>query len=174
MLHAQVRIVDEQANPVAPNVIGEIICRSPAGVTAYYQNPAKTAETFRNGWIHTGDLGSMDEEGYVVLRGRKKDMIITGGQNVFASEVEESILACEGVADCAVIGLPDPVWGERVSAVVVTRAGAVAAPDVIASHCREKLAGFKVPRQFILQQEPLPRTPTGKVQKFILVEKYKD
>ena len=87
--------------------IGEIIGRSPTGTTAYYENPEKSAETFRNGWIHTGDLGSIDAEGYLFIRGRKKDMIISGGQNVFAAEVEEAILDFPDVVECAVIGLPD-------------------------------------------------------------------
>jgi fatty-acyl-CoA synthase len=173
MLHTQVRIVDGQGHQVAHGKLGEIVGRSPAGVTAYRDNPEKTAETFRDGWIYTGDLGSMDEEGFLVLRGRKKDMIITGGQNVFAAEVEEAILALPGVVESAVIGLPDPIWGERVSAVVVVRPGVSLTADALAAHCRAKLASFKAPRQFIVQEEPLPKTPTGKVQKFILVARHK-
>jgi fatty-acyl-CoA synthase len=172
VLYSEVRIVDEQGSAVATGQTGEVLGRSPAAVTSYYENPARSAETFRNGWIHTGDLGSLDEEGFLTLRGRKKDMIITGGQNVFAAEVEEALLACPGVVDCAVIGLPDPLWGERVSAVVVVRAGAAPTEERITGHCRKTLAGFKIPRQLILQEAPLPRTPTGKVQKFILVERH--
>lgn len=172
ILHSEVRIVDDQARPLPAGEIGEIIGRSPAGVTAYHDNPAKTAETFRNGWIHTGDLGSIDEEGYLFIRGRKKDMIVSGGQNVFAAEVEEAILGCEGVVECAVIGLPDPLWGERVSAVVVVPEGSALTPEALVRHCRQQLASFKTPKQVILQKEALPRTPTGKVQKFILVERH--
>ena len=170
--HAEVRIVDDHGRRVPPGQIGEIVGRAPTGTTAYYQNPEKTAETFRNGWIHTGDLGSMDSEGYLFIRGRKKDMIISGGQNVFAAEIEEAILDCPGVIECAVIGLPDELWGERVSAVVVVNPGSELTTEQLVRHCRERLASFKTPKEILLQSEPLPRTPTGKVQKFILVERH--
>jgi acyl-CoA synthetase (AMP-forming)/AMP-acid ligase II len=152
--------------------IGEIIGRSPNTVTSYFENPAKTAETFRNGWVHTGDLGSIDTEGFLYIRGRKKDMIITGGQNVHSAEVEELLLRHEAVADCAVIGLPDDVWGEQVAAVVIAKAGATVDGDSLQAFCRERLAGFKTPKRLFFQTEPLPRTGTGKVQKFVLVERY--
>lgn len=170
--HAEVRIVDDAGRRLPPGEIGEIVGRAPTGVTAYYENPAKTAETFRDGWIHTGDLGTLDDAGYLCIRGRKKDMIVTGGQNVFAAEVEEAMLACPGVVDCAVIGLPDPLWGERVSAVVVVQPDSQLTAEQVVRHCRERLASFKTPKQILLQTDALPRTPTGKVQKFILVERH--
>jgi fatty-acyl-CoA synthase len=173
MLHVELRVVDEIGRPVRPGEIGEVISRSPAGVTSYHDNQAKSAETFRDGWIHTGDLASMDEEGYLFLRGRRKDLIITGGQNVFASEVEGAILACPDVLECAVIGLPDPVWGESVGAVVVVQPGSTVTAQTLREHCRDRLASFKTPRQYFVQEEPLPKTPTGKVQKFILVNLHK-
>jgi len=173
MLHVELRVVDEVGRPVRPGEIGEVISRSPAGVTSYHDNQAKSAETFRDGWIHTGDLASMDEEGYLFLRGRRKDLIITGGQNVFASEVEGAILACPDVLECAVIGLPDPVWGESVGAVVVVQPGSTVTAQTLREHCRDRLASFKTPRQYFVQEEPLPKTPTGKVQKFILVNLHK-
>jgi acyl-CoA synthetase (AMP-forming)/AMP-acid ligase II len=114
----------------------------------------------------------MDEQGYLFISGRTKDLIVTGGQNVHAGEVEERILMHPGVAECAVIGLPDEKWGEGVTAVVVTKQGQVLDPDDIVAMCREQLAGFKIPKQILLQTEPLPRTATGKVQKFLLVERY--
>ena len=172
--HAEVRVVDDRGQPVPIGETGEIVARAPTGVTAYHDNPAKSAETFRNGWIHTGDLGSFDDEGYLFIRGRKKDMIVSGGQNVFAAEVEEALLAFPGVVECAVIGLPDPLWGERVSAVVVVAPGAAVSADALVRHCRAGLASFKTPRQIVLQTEALPRTPTGKVQKFLLVERHAD
>jgi len=101
-------------------------------------------------------------------------MIVSGGQNVFAAEVEEALLAFPGVVECAVIGLPDPLWGERVSAVVVVAPGAAVSADALVRHCRARLASFKTPRQIVLQTEVLPRTPTGKVQKFLLVERHAD
>lgn len=169
---SEVRIVDEQGCKLPAGEIGEIVCRSPTATTKYHRNPDKSAETFRNGWLYTGDLGSFDEEGYLFIRGRKKDMIVSGGQNVFAAEVEEVILGLPEVSDCAVIGLPDPLWGERVCAVVVLRENAVLTAETMLLRCRERLSSFKVPKQVLLQHEPLPRTATGKAQKFILVERY--
>lgn len=172
ILHAEVRIVDEHGCVLAPGQQGEIVGRSPSSATAYFDNPQKSAETFRDGWVHTGDLGTLDEEGYLVIRGRQKDMIVTGGQNVFAAEVEEAMLSYVDVLECAVIGLPDDLWGERVTAVVVLREGANATPESLVRQCRLQLAGFKTPKQVIVQTQPLPRTLTGKVQKFILVERH--
>ena len=172
-LYAEVKVVDANDRPLPPGEIGEIIGRSPCTVTSYFQNPAKSAETFRNGWVHTGDLGSLDEEGFLFIRGRIKDMIITGGQNVHAAEVEETILRHPAVADCAVIGLPDDLWGERVVAVLVPRDGMKPDDEELTRFCRETLAGFKTPKQFLVQADPLPKTPTGKVQKFLLVERYR-
>ncbi|TAJ82109.1 class I adenylate-forming enzyme family protein [Reyranella sp.] len=169
---AEVRIVDDNGRTLEPDQVGEIVGRSPNAVTAYYQNPAKSAETFRDGWIHTGDLGSLDAEGYLTIRGRKKDMIVTGGQNVYAAEVEEILLKCPGVADCAVFGLPDNLWGERVTALVVTEQDMAVTPQDLDAFCRQHLAGFKTPKEFIVESEALPRTPTGKVQKFLLVERF--
>jgi acyl-CoA synthetase (AMP-forming)/AMP-acid ligase II len=172
-LFAEVRVVDPGGRDVAAGEIGEIIGRSPATVTSYFQNPEKSAETFRDGWVHTGDLGSMDADGFLYIRGRKKDMVITGGQNVHAAEVEEVLLTHDAVADCAVIGLPHELWGEQVVAVVVTNRGASTDVGALQAHCRMQLAGFKTPKQWHFQTDPLPRTATGKVQKFLLVEKYR-
>lgn len=172
ILFSEVRVVDEEGRTVPPGESGAILGRSPGAVTSYYENPEKTAETFRDGWIHTGDLGSMDEEGYLYISGRLKEVIVTGGQNVHAGEVEELILSHPAVADCAVIGLPDSKWGEQVTAVVVLKDEQTATEDEIIAVCRGRLAGFKTPKQVRVQRDPLPRTPTGKVQKFLLVERY--
>ncbi|MCO5130317.1 MAG: AMP-binding protein [Xanthobacteraceae bacterium] len=173
MAFADVRIERPDGSLAAPGEIGEIVGRSPATVTQYFDNPAKSAETFRGGYVHTGDLGMMDEEGFVFIRGRLKDMIVTGGQNVHAAEVEEILLALPGVADCAVFALPDDMWGERVSVLIVRDPahGDVTA-EAVEAHCRERLAGFKIPRTILFDENPLPRTPTGKVQKFLLVERF--
>lgn len=171
ILHSQVRIVDLQGNDLPPGQPGEILGRCPAAVTAYYENPEKSAETFRDGWVHTGDIGYLDAESYLFISGRLKEVIVTGGQNVHAAEVEELILGFPGVADCSVIGLPDPLWGEAVTAVVVP-AGAAIDGEALIEHCRAHLAGFKTPKRVLQQDDPLPRTPTGKVQKFRLVERY--
>lgn len=169
---SEIRIADDDGRVLGPNQLGEILGRSPGSATAYFENPEKSAETFRNGWIHTGDLGSMDEEGFLTIRGRKKDMIVTGGQNVHAAEVEEIILKYPGVADCAVFGLPDDLWGERVTGLVILQEAADISPEQLEAFCRSRLAGFKTPKEFLFDEKPLPRTPTGKVQKFLLVERF--
>jgi fatty-acyl-CoA synthase len=171
---AEVHIERPDGSIASPGEIGEIVGRSPSTVTSYFDNPQKTAETFRNGFVHTGDLGYLDEEGFLFIKGRLKDMIITGGQNVHAAEVEDAILAMAGVADCAVFGTPDELWGERVSAVIVRTSGqgATLTAETVEAHCRGRLAGFKTPKSIFFSEEALPRTPTGKVQKFLLVERY--
>lgn len=170
-MFSEARIVDSDGHDLAPDQIGEILGRSPMSVTSYFESPIKSAETFRGGWLHTGDLGYRDEEGYLYIRGRKKDMIITGGQNVYSAELEDVILRCAGVAECAVIGLPDELWGERVTAVVVPRPDSGLTAAQLEAFCRRYLAGFKIPKEFVIHQESLPRTSNGKVQKFMLVEK---
>ncbi len=171
-LFSEVKVVDPSGQPVVTGHVGEIVGRSPTTVTSYFQDSAKSAETFRDGWVHTGDLGSFDADGFLYIRGRKKDMIISGGQNVHAAEVEEHLLRHEAVAECAVIGLADELWGEQVVAVVVTKPGAQTDADALQAHCRSQLAGFKTPKRFCFQADTLPRTPTGKIQKFLLVERY--
>lgn len=172
VLFAEVKVVDSSNQVVAAGVTGEICGRSPSTITGYFDNPAKNAETFRDGWLHTGDLGRLDDDGYLYISGRVKDMIITGGQNVHAAEVEAAILAFPGVADCAVIGLPDALWGEAVTAVIVPAAGTTIDADALRAFCRERLAGFKTPKRVVVSDAALPRTPTGKVQKFLLVERH--
>ncbi|MFZ3118120.1 MAG: AMP-binding protein [Variovorax sp.] len=172
ILFAEVRVLDFDGRAVAPGETGSIVGRSPGTITGYYKNDTKNAETFRDGWLHTGDLGSIDEEGYLFIKGRTKDVIVTGGQNVHAGEVEEAILRLPGVADCAVIGLADPLWGECVTAVVVEAEGRKVDASAVIDWCRSSLAGFKTPKKVLISDEPLPRTATGKVQKFRLVERY--
>lgn len=172
ILFCDVRVVDEQGRDMPTGETGAIIGRSPGAVTAYHRNAAKSAETFVDGWLHTGDLGRLDDQGFLFINGRLKDLIVTGGQNVHAGEVEEHILGLPGVADCAVIGLNDALWGEAVTAVVVPAAQGQIDAEAVIAHCRRTLAGFKTPKRVIVQTEALPRTPTGKVQKFLLVERY--
>jgi fatty-acyl-CoA synthase len=173
MAFADVRIERPDGSLAAPGELGEIVGRSPATVTRYFDNPEKSAETFRGGYVHTGDLGLMDEEGFVFIKGRLKDMIISGGQNVHAAEVEETILTIPGVVDCAVFGLPDELWGERVAVLIVRGAGGeTLTSESVQGYCRERLAGFKTPKTVLFDHDPLPRTPTGKVQKFLLVERF--
>ena len=171
VLFADLRVVDAEGRDVPTGEIGEIIGRSPNTITGYLNNPEKNAEAFRDGWFHSGDLGKLDADGFVYICGRVKDMIVSGGQNVYASEVEAALLTLDGVEECAVFGLPDDTWGEAVSAVLVTSKTAFT-PDDVHARCRDLLAGFKLPRKVYCQTDPLPRTPTGKVQKFLLVERY--
>ena len=167
---ADVRIVDSEGKDVPAGTVGDIIARAPSATAGYFKNDEKTREAFRDGWFHTGDLGRFDEEGFLYLAGRSKDMIVTGGQNVFSVEVEDTLMDHPAVADCAVIGLSDDTWGERVTAVVVRAPEVdVTEADIIA-FCKEKLAGFKAPKTVIWRDDPLPRTPTGKVTKYVLVE----
>ena len=142
---------------------GEILVRGPNVFLGYYKDPQQTAQTKTpDGWVHTGDAGFIDEDGYLYIRDRIKDMIITGGENVYPAEVENAILGCPGVADAAVIGVPDEKWGETVVAVVVPRAGQAAEPRDIIDQARKRIAGFKLPKrvEFI---DVLPRNAGGKV-----------
>jgi fatty-acyl-CoA synthase len=168
---ADVRIVDTEGKDVPAGEVGEIIGRGVAVTTGYYKNEEKTKEVFKDGWFHTGDLGKFDEDGFLYLSGRMKDMIISGGQNVFAVEVEEMIMTHEAVAQCAVIGLPDETWGEMVTAVVVKWPGVEVTEDKIIEYSRDNIAHFKAPKKVIFV-DSLPITPTGKVTKYVLVEKY--
>ena len=169
---AEVRVVDALGKDVPVGEVGEIIGRVPTATAGYFKNEEKTREVFKDGWVHTGDLGRFDEEGFLYLSGRVKDMIISGGQNVFAVEVEATLLSHPAVADCAVIGLPHDTWGEMVTGVVIKAPGASVKEEDLISYCKERIAGFKVPKRIIWTDGPLPRTPTGKVTKFVLVEQY--
>jgi fatty-acyl-CoA synthase len=168
---ADVRIIDAEGKDVPTGEVGEIIGRGAAVTTGYFKNDEKTEEMFKDGWFHTGDLGRFDEDGFLFLSGRKKDMIISGGQNVFAVEVEDVLMAHEGVLDCAVIGLPDEKWGELVTAVIVKNPKTEVTADEIIEYTREKIAHFKAPKRVIFTDN-IPRTVTGKATKYVLVEKY--
>jgi acyl-CoA synthetase (AMP-forming)/AMP-acid ligase II len=141
---------------------GEILIRSPFNMTGYWRNPELTAEALRDGWLHTGDLGRLDERGYLYIVDRKKDLIISGGENIYPREVEEVLYAHPAVREAAVIGVPDETWGESVKAVVVP-AGELA-PDELIAFCRSRLARYKCPKVVELRAE-LPKTPSGKVLK---------
>ena len=141
---------------------GEILIRSPFNMTGYWRNPELSAETLKDGWLHTGDLGRLDERGYLYIVDRKKDLIISGGENIYPREVEEVLYAHPGVREAAVIGVPDEVWGESVKAVVVPVGDL--APDELIAFCRTRLARYKCPKAVELRAE-LPRTPSGKVLK---------
>ncbi|MBM4363121.1 MAG: long-chain fatty acid--CoA ligase [Deltaproteobacteria bacterium] len=158
------RIVDDEDRDVTPGEVGEIVARGPNIFRGYWNRPEETAEALRGGWFHTGDLGRVDERGYVTIVDRKKDMILVSGYNVYPIEVENVLLRHPGVLDVAVIGVKDEYQGESVKAVVVPRPGATPDPAALSTYCREHLAAFKVPRYYELT-EALPKSPTGKVLK---------
>jgi O-succinylbenzoate-CoA ligase len=166
--HTEVRVVDASGTDVAPGEPGEVIVRGPHVMKEYWNRPEATAETLRDGWLYTGDVATMDAEGFVTIRDRTKDMIISGGENVYPAEIENVILAHPGVAEVAVIGQPSEKWGESPLAVVVRGDSSLRAEDVL-DHCEGKLARFKQPRRVEFVDE-IPRNPTGKVLKRVLRE----
>lgn len=170
MFHTDIRVTDDQGNEVKPGEIGEIIIRGPHVIREYWNNPQGTADTIRNGWLYTGDLGKIDEEGYLYIVERKKDMIISGGENIYPAEVENVLLAMPQIAEVAVIGVPDKDWGEAVCMVVVVKEDQKLTIDEVRAHCAGKLGKYKIPKKLILSDKPLPRNPAGKVLKRILRE----
>jgi acyl-CoA synthetase (AMP-forming)/AMP-acid ligase II len=163
------RIIDDKNNPVAVNEVGEIICQSPLATTGYYMNPEATDASFRDGWFYTGDLGYFDEEGYLFVVGRKKDMVKSGGISVYPLEIEGVLYKHPEVVEAAVIGVPDPEWGEAVKAVVILKKDSkVGGPDLI-QFCKEQLASYKVPKSVDIVTA-LPHTEIGKVNKVKLKE----
>lgn len=164
VINVETRIVDDDGRDAAPGEVGEIVHRSPQAMLGYLDDEERTAAAFRDGWLHTGDLGRLDEDGFLFVVDRKKDMIKSGGENVASREVEEVLFRHACVAEVAVVGLPDPHWVEAVTAVVVLRSGAVAAHDDLRDHCRRELAGYKRPKRFVFV-EALPKNASGKVLK---------
>ncbi len=165
------RIVDEDLTLLPPGAVGEIVVRGPTVMKGYWNRPEETAAALRGGWLHMGDLGSRDAEGFITLFDRKKDMIVSGGENVFSPEVENALAAHPDVVECAVIAVPDERFGERVHAVVVLAEGSVSDEAALQAHCRAMIGGYKVPRSFDFL-EALPKTAYGKVQKSVLRERY--
>ncbi|MFO1292935.1 MAG: long-chain fatty acid--CoA ligase [Rubrivivax sp.] len=172
MFHTDIRVVDAQGRDAAADEVGEILIRGPHVIRAYWNNPQASAETLRDGWLHTGDLGRLDAEGYLTIVDRKKDMLISGGENIYPAEVESVLTALPQCAEVAVIGVPDPAWGEAVCAVVRLKDGQSLTLDEVVAHCSGKLGKYKIPKKLIVSAEPLPRNPTGKLLKRLLREKY--
>jgi len=170
----ELRIVDENNNPLPRGEIGEIIVRGDTVMMGYWERPAETAAAIVDGWMHTGDGGYMDADGYVYVVDRIKDMIISGGENVYSIEVENVLAQHPAVAQCAVIGIPSERWGEQVHAVVVLRPGADASPEELIGFCRDRIAAYKCPRSVDLSAEPLPLSGAGKILKRTLRQRYLD
>ncbi len=158
------RVIRPDGTDAAPDEVGEVIVSGPNIMAGYWREPERTAEVLIDGWYHTGDAGALDAEGFLYIRDRYKDMIISGGENVYPAEVESALLALPGVREAAVIGCPDPRWGEVALAVLVVSPDTPRDPAAIAAALRERLAGFKVPRHFRFV-DTLPKTATGKIRK---------
>ena len=167
----QVRIVDADGRELPRGQVGEIVVLSPAVMLGYWNKADETGRALRGGWMHTGDGGRMDDDGFVYVVDRVKDMIISGGENVYSVEVEQAVGQHPAVAACAVIGVPDADWGERVHAVVVLKAGQQAAADGIREHCKTLIGGYKCPRSVDFVPA-LPMSGAGKVLKTKLREPY--
>lgn len=163
-LHSRVAIMDEQGNLLPPGERGEIVVRGNLVMLGYYKNPKATAEISRFGWHHTGDIGFMDEHGFFFVVDRKKDMIITGGFNVYSTEVEQAIWGHPAVRDCVAIGVPDDKWGEAIKAIVELKPGASAAEDEIIAYAKNRVGSIKAPKSVEFWPQ-LPRTAAGKVSK---------
>jgi long-chain acyl-CoA synthetase len=163
--NAELRIVDAHGQEVPRGTVGEIVVRGPIVMQGYWNRPQETAAALRDGWLHTGDAATMDEDGFVCIVDRLKDMVISGGENVYTIEVESAISLLPGVAQVAVIGIPDPRWGEAVHAIVVPREGAVLTEAAVRAHCRGLIAGYKTPRSVEIRAAPLPISGAGKVMK---------
>jgi len=159
----EMRIIDAAGQDVPPGTVGEILVRSASVMAGYWRKPEATAEVMRGDWYLTGDLGYRDDESYIFLVDRAKDMIISGGENIYSTEVEDALASHPAVEEVAVFGVPDPRWGESVYAVVVARQPVTA--EELVGHCRERIAGFKVPRHVELLPEPLPKSAAGKILK---------
>jgi fatty-acyl-CoA synthase len=163
-LHLELEVWDEGGRPVGPGERGEIVMRGPKVFKGYWRDPDATARAFEGGWFHTGDVGVRDEDGYLYIVDRLKDMIVSGGENIAGSEVERVLYEHPAVLEAAVVGRPDKRWGEVPVAFVVLRPGTAASADDLTSHCRDQLARFKVPKD-VTFLEALPRNPSGKVLK---------
>jgi acyl-CoA synthetase (AMP-forming)/AMP-acid ligase II len=163
----EVKIVDPQDREVPRGETGEIICRGPNVMKGYYKDPQGTAEALKGGWLHTGDIGRMDEEGFVYIVDRKKDLVISGGENIYPREIEELLYSHPKIREAAVVGAPDPLWGETVKAFVVLKTGESLTEEEVIEYCKAHLASYKKPKrvEFI---DLLPRNPSGKVLKNVL------
>jgi acyl-CoA synthetase (AMP-forming)/AMP-acid ligase II len=171
LLGTEIAVVDADDQPVKTGEVGEIIARGPQTMRGYWNLPDATAAALAGGWLHTGDAGRSDEEGFLYICDRLKDMIVSGGENIYSREIEDVLHRIPAVAEAAVIGVPDDRWGETVKAVVVIRAGETLTEEAVIASCREYLAGYKAPRSvdFI---DALPRNASGKVLKTVLREPF--
>jgi long-chain acyl-CoA synthetase len=172
VIGVEVEVVDENDRPVKPGEVGEIVARGPNVMMGYWKRPEETATTLRGGWLRTGDMATIDEDGYIYLVDRKKDMIISGGENVYSTEVENVIYQHPAAHEAAVIGVPDEKWGEAVKAIVTLKEGASLTESELIEFCASKLADYKVPKSVEIREGELPKSATGKILKKELREPY--
>ena len=164
-LCVEIAIVDENGAEVPKGTVGEVCVRGPNTMLGYWNKPEQTAATLVDGWVHTGDGGYIDEDGFIYIVDRIKDMIVSGGENVFSAEVENALMQHPAVSECAVIGVPDEKWGERVHAIVVPKDGQSITGNDLIAHCKKLIAGYKCPRSVDVRMEPLPKSGAGKILK---------
>jgi fatty-acyl-CoA synthase len=169
-----IKLIDDDGNEIhTPNTVGEVYSRSPMLFDQYWKDPELTQKAFRGEYFSAGDMGYRDEEGYYYLVDRKANMIISGGENIFPSEVENVVGGNPKVKDVAIIGIPHEKWGEQVAAVVVLHEGAIATEQEISEYCRGKIAGYKVPKKVVfIRDDEMPRSGAGKILHRLLREKY--
>lgn len=169
----EVRIANEKGEALPAGEIGEVLVRGDSVMAGYWRNPQASAQALRGGWLWTGDVGSLDEDGFLTLKDRSKDLLISGGSNIYPREVEEVLLTADGVSEVAVVGAPDPEWGEVVVAFVVAKAGVALSGEALDAHCLERIARFKRPKRYVFVNE-LPKNNYGKVLKTQLRARLQD
>jgi fatty-acyl-CoA synthase len=172
--NVEVRVVDPQMKDVPKDMhtIGEVIARGDHIMEGYYKDAAATESVMTDSWFHTGDMAVWDEEGYIHIVDRKKEIIISGGENISSIEVEKAIFSHPDVFECAVVAAPDDKWGEVPAALVVRKPGATVTSEELLSYLDERLGKFKLPKIIEFSEEPLPKTGTGKIRKMVLKEKF--
>ncbi|MBW2060982.1 MAG: long-chain fatty acid--CoA ligase [Deltaproteobacteria bacterium] len=169
--HIDIRVVDDQGRDVGPEELGEVLLRGPIVMKGYWNKPEATAETIRDGWLYTGDIAKRDKDGFLYIMDRKKDMIISGGENIYPAEIEDSLLGHPKVQDVGIIGYQDDQWGEAVKAVVVVKEGEKLTEEELIEWCQGRIGRFKIPKK-VAFTDSIPRTPTGKILKRVLREKF--
>jgi len=173
VMHARVMVADDDDRPVPAGQLGEILVSGPQIMTGYWNQPGASRQALRNGWLHTGDIGRLDDEGYLYVVDRMKDMLISGGLNVYPAEIERLLAPLPGMVEVAVIGVPDERWGETPAVIAVGDPELVTAQTVLDA-CTGALADFKQPRYLVVRDEPLPRNMSANVQKRELMNTYRD
>ncbi|MCK5740001.1 AMP-binding protein, partial [bacterium] len=169
--HNEIRVVDMAGNDAGPDEMGEVLVSGTNLMKGYWNRPDATAETIKDGWLYTGDMARMDADGFLYIMDRKKDMIISDGENIYPAEIEDLLLRHLKIADVGVIGSPDGKWGEVVKAIVVLKDGENMTADELIGWCHDKIARFKIPKKIDFTNQ-IPRTPTGKILKRILREQF--